>query len=131
MANDLLRDDNGQRLPRSLIGGRTRGCGHTNWHRCIALGGALCVYGTRNGCAEKLLQKRARLVEQQAGKSRVQHARIPIPEVAEEIRLDVPFGEEFLVAAETGLAGRKELFVDFGLIEAGHGPTIETERAPP
>ena len=28
--------------------------------------------------------------------------------VAEEIRFDVPFSEEFLIAAETGLAGREE-----------------------
>jgi hypothetical protein len=41
----------------------------------------------------------------------------------------VAFREEFLIAAETRLAGGKELFVHLGVIEAGHGSAIETERA--
>ena len=40
----------------------------------------------------------------------------------------MPFREELLLAAETGLAGGKELLVHLGVIEAGHGPAIETER---
>jgi hypothetical protein len=58
----------------------------------------------------------------------VQATRIPVTKVAQEIRLDVPFREELLIAAETGLAGGKELLVHLGGIEAGHGPAIETER---
>src|SRR5713226_9833452 len=75
------------------------------------------------------LQERTRLVEQQTRESRAQPAGITVPQIAEEIRLDVPFREEFLIAAETGLAGGKELLVRFGMIEARHGPAIETERA--
>lgn len=59
----------------------------------------------------------------------MQRAPITISEVAKEIRLHVPLRKEFLIAAETGLAGRKELFVDLGLVEAGHGPAVEPERA--
>jgi hypothetical protein len=40
----------------------------------------------------------------------------------------VPFGEELLIAAETGFAGRKELLIDLGMIEAGHWSAIEAER---
>ena len=58
----------------------------------------------------------------------MQPARITVPQIAEEIGLDVPFREEFLIAAETGLAGGKEFLVHLGVIEAGHGPAIETER---
>ena len=57
----------------------------------------------------------------------MQRAWIPVPNVAEEIRLDVPLRKEFLLTAETGLAGGKELLVHLGMIEAGHGPAIETE----
>src|SRR5713226_8294319 len=74
------------------------------------------------------LQERTRLVERQARKSRVQPARITVPQIAEKIRLDVPFGEEFLLAPETGLAGGKELLVHLRVIEAGHRAAIETER---
>lgn len=59
----------------------------------------------------------------------MQRAPITISEVAKEIRLHVPLRKEFLIAAETGLAGRKELFVDLGLVEAGHGPAVEPQRA--
>jgi hypothetical protein len=43
---------------------------------------------------------------------------IPVPKVAEEIRLDVSFREELLIAAEARLAGGKKLLVDFRVIEA-------------
>ena len=48
----------------------------------------------------------------------MQRAWIPVPKVAEKVRLDVPLREEFLIAAETGLAGGKELLVHLGVIEA-------------
>jgi hypothetical protein len=47
-------------------------------------------------------------------KSRVQRRWLPVPKIAEEIRLHVPFREEFLIAAETGLAGGKEFLVHLG-----------------
>jgi hypothetical protein len=59
-------------------------------------------------------------------KSRVQRRWLPVPKIAEEIRLHVPFREEFLIAAETGLAGGKEFLVHLGIIESGHGPDIES-----
>src|SRR5437764_1579943 len=59
----------------------------------------------------------------------MQRAWIAVAEVAEEIRLHVPFGKEFLIAAEARLAGGKELFVYIRMVEAGHGTTIETERS--
>src|SRR3989442_10252767 len=74
------------------------------------------------------LQERTCLVERQPRESRVQRAWITVPKVAEEIRFDVPFREELLFTSETGFAGRKELLVHLGVIEAGHGPAIETER---
>ena len=58
----------------------------------------------------------------------MQRAWIAVAEVAEEIRLHVPFGKEFLIATEARLAGGKELFVHLRMVEAGHGTTIETER---
>src|SRR5580692_2518958 len=75
------------------------------------------------------LQQRTRLSERQPWETRVQRASVTIPEVAEKIRLHVPFRKELLVAAETGLTRGKELFVHLGLIEAGHGPAVEPERA--
>src|SRR2546430_9495676 len=89
---------------------------------------APCTHTRRTHVSAVWLQDRTRLVERQARQSRVQRARIPVPKVAEEIRLDVPFREEFLIAAETGLAGGEELLVHLGRIEAGHRPAIETER---
>src|SRR5467141_5132268 len=74
------------------------------------------------------LQERACLVERQPRESRLPRAWITVPKVAEEIRFDVPFREELLLTSETGLAGGKELLVHLGVIEAGHGPAIETER---
>ena len=59
----------------------------------------------------------------------MQGAWIPVAKVAEEVRLDVAFREEFLIAAETWFAGGKELLVHLAVIEAGHGSAIETERA--
>ena len=52
----------------------------------------------------------------------MQRTGFAVPEVAEKVRLDVPFGEEFLIAAETWFAGGKELLVHLAVIEAGHGP---------
>src|SRR6267142_1406386 len=76
----------------------------------------------------RALQERTCLVERQPRESGGQRAWITVPKVAEEVRFDVPFREELLITSETGLAGGKELFVHLGVIEAGHGPAIETER---
>jgi hypothetical protein len=57
------------------------------------------------------LKQGTRFVERQARESREQRVWIPVLQVAKEIRLDVSFSEEFLVAAETGLAGGKELLI--------------------
>jgi len=59
----------------------------------------------------------------------MQRSWIAVSEVAEKIRLDVPFRKEFLIAAETGLARGKEFLVHLGVIESGHWPAIEAERA--
>ncbi len=59
----------------------------------------------------------------------MQRGWISVSKVAEEIRFDVSFREEFLIAAEAGLAGGKELLVHPGLIESGHRPAIEAEGA--
>src|SRR5436309_199465 len=53
---------------------------------------------------------------------------LAVPKVAEEIRLHVPFREEFLIAAKAGLAGGKEFFVHLRVIEAGHRTAVQTER---
>lgn len=58
----------------------------------------------------------------------MQSAWITVSKVAQEIRLDVSFRKELLIAAKTGLASRKELLVHLGGIETGHRPAIETER---
>jgi hypothetical protein len=58
----------------------------------------------------------------------VQRAWITVPKVAKEIRLEVPFREELLIAAETGLACGKELLVHLGVIKAGHRHALETGR---
>src|SRR2546426_9842961 len=86
------------------------------------------VHFAINPSVSYALQERACLLEQQPRKSRVQRAWIAVPKVAEEIRFDVPFREELLITSETGLAGGKELLVHLRVIEAGHGPAIETER---
>src|SRR4051794_37374470 len=75
------------------------------------------------------LEERTRFFERQTREARVQRARITVPEVAEEIRLDVPFRKELLIAAEARLAGGKELLVHLRLIEPRHGPAIETKRS--
>src|SRR5205809_3658079 len=63
-----------------------------------------------------------------AAQARMQLGRIAVTEVAEEIRLDVTLREELLIAAEAWFAGREELLVHLCVIEAGHRPTVETER---
>src|SRR5207248_7351233 len=73
-------------------------------------------------------QQRARLVERQARQSWVQFAGIAVAEVAEEIRFHVAFRKEFLLAAETGLAGGEELLVHLGIVEARHRTAIEAQR---
>src|SRR6187455_3725633 len=78
--------------------------------------------------APRKLQERTRLVERQTREARMQRAGITVPEVAEEIRFHVSFREELLIAAETRLAGRKELLVHLRGIEAGHRSAIEAER---
>src|SRR4029079_7137594 len=57
----------------------------------------------------------------------MQPIRIAVAEVTEEIRLDVPLGKEFLLAAETRLPGGEELLVDLGVVEAGHRAAAEAE----
>ena len=57
----------------------------------------------------------------------MQRARITVPKVAEEIRFDVPFRKEFLIAAETRLAGGKEFLVNLGIVKARQRTAIETE----
>jgi hypothetical protein len=81
------------------------------------------------GATNVALYKRTRLVEWQTRKSREQRARISVPKVAEEIRLDVPFGEELLIAPEAGLTGRKEFLVHLCVVEAGERTTIKPKRA--
>src|SRR6266568_9476975 len=76
-----------------------------------------------------VLQQRTRLVERQPRQSRKQLARIAVPQVAEEIRLDVPFRKKFLITAKTGLAGREELLVHLCVIETGHRSAIEPDRS--
>src|SRR5882762_4250194 len=48
-------------------------------------------------------EERARLVERQARQARKHRGWIAVAEVAEEVRLHVPFGKELLLAAEAGL----------------------------
>src|SRR5216684_3112399 len=57
----------------------------------------------------------------------MQRTAIAVAEVAEEIRLHVAFGEEFLFTAETRLAGGKEFLIDFRVVEAGQRSAIETD----
>src|SRR4029079_15406567 len=78
---------------------------------------------------EAELQERARLVERQTRKSRVQPTWIAVAEVTEEVRLDVPLGKELLLATETRLPGGEELLVDLGVVEAGHRSAVEAEGA--
>src|SRR5947209_874058 len=66
------------------------------------------------------LQERARLGEGQPRQARMELPRIAVPEVAEEVRLDVTLREELLLAAEAWLAGGEELLVHLHVIEAGH-----------
>src|SRR5258708_17008006 len=74
------------------------------------------------------LQERARFVEWQAREPWVQSVWITVSKVAQEIRLNVTFGKELLLAPETRLPGGKELLVHLAVIKAGHRPAIEAER---
>src|SRR5665213_1257028 len=84
----------------------------------------------RHNDRDNHLQEGRRLVERQTREPRVQHRGIAVPEITEEIRLRVPFRDEFLIAAKTGLPGRKELLVQLHVIKAGHRPAIDAERPP-
>src|SRR3989442_12214029 len=86
------------------------------------------VHFAINPSVSYALQERTCLVERQPRESRLQRAWIAVPKVTEEIRFDVPFREELLITPETWFAGGKEFLVHLGVIEAGHGPAIETER---
>src|SRR6266852_1779993 len=55
----------------------------------------------------KRLQERTRLVERQTRESRVQRGWIPVPKVAEEIRLDVPSGKNSCSQPKQGLPAAK------------------------
>ena len=59
----------------------------------------------------------------------MQRARFTVSTVAKEICLHEPFGKEFQIATETGLAGGKEFVVHLRVIEAGHRSAIEMRRA--
>jgi hypothetical protein len=74
------------------------------------------------------LQERTRLGECQPGKAGEQRGWVAVSQIAEKICLHVAFGEKLLVAAEAGLAGGKELFVDLGVVEAGHWSAVEPAR---
>ena len=52
-------------------------------------------------------------------------AGITVTKIAKEIRLHVPFREEFLIATKTGLAGCEEFLIHLRVIETGHRPAIE------
>src|SRR6266850_6518279 len=71
-------------------------------------------------------QERARLVKLDARIARVERRRVPIAEVAEEVRLDAP-GWHFVVFALSCGGCRKELRVDLGVVEAGHRATVQPD----
>src|SRR5215471_2638041 len=77
----------------------------------------------------RALQQTARLVERQPWKTRMDRRRIAVAEIAQEVRLHVALGKELLIAAEARFAGGEELLVHLRVVEAGHRPAVETERA--
>src|SRR5687767_7656788 len=73
-------------------------------------------------------QQRAGLPECEPRKSRVRCGWFSVPEIAEEITLNVALREELLIAAETRPTRGKEFLVDFRVIETGHRTAVEPER---
>src|SRR4051812_41002264 len=73
-------------------------------------------------------EQRARLFKIEARSAGEQLAAVPISEIAEEIGFYVPFWKE-LLSALVALARREELFINFGVAETGHRPTIQTQGA--
>jgi TDG/mug DNA glycosylase family protein len=70
---------------------------------------ASCANGSKNV---------ARLVEVEPRIARVEFRGVAVAEVAEEVRLDVAFGEKLLIAAFALLAGAEKLLVEFRVVEA-------------
>lgn len=54
----------------------------------------------------------------------MEHGSIAISQVAQEVRFEVALRKEFFVSVLVAFPSSKKLLVDFGVIEAGHRPTI-------
>src|ERR1051325_1699729 len=73
--------------------------------------------------------QRACLAESEARFPRAELRAVPVSEIAEEIRLDVAFRKELLIAPLAFLPGAEEFLVQLRVVESRHGTAVETQRA--
>src|SRR5262249_6157182 len=87
-----------------------------------------CRSSRRCSTAKFLLKYPAGFSERQARAAREEGGGIAVAEVAEEVRPDAPLGHYLRRSCLTGRGG-EELLVHLCVVEAGHRPAVEAERA--
>src|SRR5204863_651632 len=70
-------------------------------------------------------QQRTSLLKRQPWIPRIDLRGIAIPDVDQEVRLDMPLGEELLIASFALAAGVEEIVIELRVVEARHRPAIE------